>query len=753
MSTMADQLAQLLSSVRRPGDFYAAGTIELHAPRLTVDGVGPVALPLLPMQAAQLVAAAEQAPYGRGADTLIDTQVRRTWQIGADRVRIEGKHWTRTLDGIVSRVADGLGVAEPIAAELYKLLIYDQGSFFVSHRDSEKVAGMFATLVVVLPSISTGGELVVRHKGREARLDLRCEDPSEAAFAAFYADCVHEVLPVTSGCRLALVYNLLRRAKGPMPEPPSYDDEQARVASLFQAWSSSTIDDDAPAKLIYPLEHAYTAAELGFDTLKGADAAITGVLAAASAQSDCDLHLALVKIEESGAAEYCDRPRSRGRWSDADDFEAGEVFDRNVSLSEWRRPDGSRPPLGDLPIEDEELSPPDVLEAMEPDEEEFHEASGNEGVSFDRTYSRAALVLWPRERFLAVLNQAGPSVTLPFLADLTERWAAGGEDRQSLLWRQAHELSGHMISGWPKEGYYQESDEPRDAARLLMLSTQLEDTARLAAFLAHMAEHGICANGDVDAILGALGLFSVKENAAFMERLVAGTAKTSLGTCARLLCRVATATAGAGCAHLSGAAAVLLDALPGDAAPREIWQHDSRVQPSFIVDLFTALTRIDAALAERAADHVLAWPQTYELDRVLVPALRELMGQAEIKDSSGVDRLRRACVEHLRSRVVEPLEAPTDWKRASAVGCSCRYCSELSIFLAAPEQKTWTLRAAEAHRRHVQATIKSSRCDVNVRTERRGSPHSLICTKNQASYERRVEQRSNDVADLDRLEP
>jgi hypothetical protein len=45
------------------------------------------------------------------------------------------------------------------------------------------VPGMFATLVLVLPSMSTGGELVVRHKGREVRLDLRCEDPSEVAFA------------------------------------------------------------------------------------------------------------------------------------------------------------------------------------------------------------------------------------------------------------------------------------------------------------------------------------------------------------------------------------------------------------------------------------------------------------------------------------------------------------------------------------------------------------------------------------------
>ena len=136
-----------------------------------------------------------------GQTILHEPERRRTWQIGADRVRMEGKHWPRTIEAILARVAHGLGVGEPIEAALYKLLVYDEGSFFVSHRDTEKVPGMFATLVVALPSTSAGGELVVRHKGREVRLDLRCEDPSEAAFAAFYADCVHEVLPVTAGCR------------------------------------------------------------------------------------------------------------------------------------------------------------------------------------------------------------------------------------------------------------------------------------------------------------------------------------------------------------------------------------------------------------------------------------------------------------------------------------------------------------------------------------------------------------------------
>src|SRR5262249_42236006 len=152
--------------------------------------------------------------------TVVDTTVRRTWQIAAERVHLGGKHWPQTLEAILARVAAGFGLAKPATARLYKLLVYDEGSFFLSHRDTQTAPVMFATLVLALPSACTGGELLVRHGGREARLDLRCDDPSEAAFAAFYADCVHEVLPVTAGCRVVLVFNLLRSGHDAVPEAP-----------------------------------------------------------------------------------------------------------------------------------------------------------------------------------------------------------------------------------------------------------------------------------------------------------------------------------------------------------------------------------------------------------------------------------------------------------------------------------------------------------------------------------------------------
>src|SRR5258708_5033095 len=59
----------------------------------------------------------------------------------------------------------------------------------------------------------------------------------------------------------------------------------------------------APEKVVYPLEHAYSVAELDFASLKGVDAAVAALLKSAAPQAGCYLHLALVSIEESGSAE------------------------------------------------------------------------------------------------------------------------------------------------------------------------------------------------------------------------------------------------------------------------------------------------------------------------------------------------------------------------------------------------------------------------------------------------------------------
>lgn len=64
-------------------------------------------------------------------------------------------------------------------------------------------------MVVCLPSVHEGGQLVLRHHGRETVFDWSGEQGRNTIqWAAFYSDCEHEVLEVTAGHRLTLTYNL-----------------------------------------------------------------------------------------------------------------------------------------------------------------------------------------------------------------------------------------------------------------------------------------------------------------------------------------------------------------------------------------------------------------------------------------------------------------------------------------------------------------------------------------------------------------
>lgn len=745
------ELAEILDGIQRPGKFYAAGAAEIYLPSMAVEGVGPVAFPLLPFQAEQLVAVAEQAPYGKGPETLVDTAVRKTWQIGAEKIRIQGKYWQQNLGEIVDWVKDKLGVAGRVDAELYKLLVYDTGSFFISHRDTEKAAGMFATLVVVLPSLYEGGELVVRHRGEEAKLALNAAGPSEVAFAAFYADCLHEVLPVTSGCRLALIYNLSRREGGTVAEPPDYRDKQALLAAWLGEWSKEPLAEGGPLKLIYPLEHAYTEAELSFSALKGADANRAAAAVVAAGQAGCDVHLALMSVEESGYAEHSyDGWSSRRRWhdeEDEDEFEIGEVTESERFLSNWRDPEGGGPPFERFPFEDGELCVPDAFEGLEPDELHFQEATGNAGASFERTYRRAALVFWPASRRMAVLSQGGLAASLPYLGGLAGRWAESGEGSDSPLWREAHELAGHMIGNWPKNSdYYRRyDDQPAEAAGMLDALRVLRDAGHIDEFLAQVSAAGDYGLGDNASLIQAAMLLPPPRAAGLVRDIVAANAAKSPSACADLLARCAAAPWPEGPARLAPAAQALFDALPGDPRqppPARYWERPAAVEPRFVVDLMAGLGWISPALAEHALDRLLSRPATYGFDAVLVPAALALAGQF----GPAAARLREACLNHLSRRIAEPLAPPGDWTRPSAVPCSCGHCAELSRFLADPNLEAWSFKAVQQDRSHVEGSIRQAACDLDLRTEKRGSPHTLVCVKNQASYRRRVKQREEDLA-------
>ena len=107
----------------------------------------------------------EQAPFGLGEKTIIDTNVRRVWQIDPKHIKIKNPEWKDYMNKLCGHIKKDFVITKNIKCEFYKSLIYEKGSFFKPYKDSEKEDGMFATLIICLPCEHKGGELIIEHDG------------------------------------------------------------------------------------------------------------------------------------------------------------------------------------------------------------------------------------------------------------------------------------------------------------------------------------------------------------------------------------------------------------------------------------------------------------------------------------------------------------------------------------------------------------------------------------------------------------
>jgi predicted 2-oxoglutarate/Fe(II)-dependent dioxygenase YbiX len=217
-STIVERLAKAIGQATRSSKFCITGCLSVVDPGIEVEGLGTLTFPLKRTTAKELIARCQAAPYGKGTRTLIDKKVRNTFELDPKKFRVSDA-WNAAIADAMPPVAAQLGLPlEHLEARLYKLLVYEKGGYFLPHRDSEKHDRMVASMIVVLPNRFEGGRLIVRHGAAEQTLTF---DEAAAGrmpcYAAFYADCEHEVERVTSGVRLCLAYNLVLKPKRGKP--------------------------------------------------------------------------------------------------------------------------------------------------------------------------------------------------------------------------------------------------------------------------------------------------------------------------------------------------------------------------------------------------------------------------------------------------------------------------------------------------------------------------------------------------------
>jgi hypothetical protein len=132
-------LIDCISGIQVTGSFATSGSFTNYVhPGISVNGVGSIRLPLSSGDAESLIRASRQAPFGKGNQTLVDENVRKTWEIDGSKVSFSNEAWSGWLEEVVKKASEELGVSGGSGgarAELYKMLLYEKGAMFNPHKE------------------------------------------------------------------------------------------------------------------------------------------------------------------------------------------------------------------------------------------------------------------------------------------------------------------------------------------------------------------------------------------------------------------------------------------------------------------------------------------------------------------------------------------------------------------------------------------------------------------------------------------
>jgi hypothetical protein len=288
---------------------------------------------------------------------------------------------------ITNEVVANIGVQVVASAQPYKLLLYEEGAFFKAHRDTEKVSGMFGTLVVCLPSEHTGGEVHLKHNQNQRLLSTAEFSAHDLSALAWYSDVQHEIKLVLSGYRLVLTYNLVQDQAAPKQTAAGQDANHEKLKKLLEMWNR---DFDYQDHFVYPLSFKYTKDSLCQSSLKSGDAAKGRYLDKVCAAEGVYWFLG-----------HTVKERESDNWYD-DGYDG--YHDRH-SFTWTTLPNGRRIEFGLYSVKEDALLVEEEWYDKDPDSEDEGEYTGNENMPATRRYHDSVLVLMRKDAVLSKLKE------------------------------------------------------------------------------------------------------------------------------------------------------------------------------------------------------------------------------------------------------------------------------------------------------------------------------------------------------------
>ena len=169
-------------------------------------------------------------------------------------------------------------------------------------------------------------------------------------------------------------------------------------------------------------------------------------------------HLALATHWQSGSAEGGDDGYRRySRWSydeedeepdDGTGHEMGEIYDESMSLDHWSDRQGRKIPLGRMNLQRDEIVSPKPPEEWELSRDKFEGYTGNAGMTLERWYRRAAVVVWPQERHFEVLCNTGTDAAIAGLESMVTQGKRAAKSKKDARRESCLKFAKAIIKTW-----------------------------------------------------------------------------------------------------------------------------------------------------------------------------------------------------------------------------------------------------------------------------------------------------------------
>lgn len=421
MTTFKEQIISILDTVEGGASFYSFGNVAQLYPGLHIEGYGEIPFPFTEFIYKDLIKWANQAPFGKGSETITDTSIRRTQEIDANKISFKNPKWEKTLQKIVASVKKDLAIEnKTVSASLYKLLIYKEGDFFLTHKDSEKEKGMFGSLIIALPARHTGGELIINFDEQTKSICFsEAIDQYQMPYVAFYTDCEHEIKKVTTGYRLCLVYNLIQLDNKIPIKSPLFSKQVNDLTKVLKNIPSQNLYKP----LVIFLNHQYTPANFSFSFLKRNDAPQAETIFQAADKAGYYAKLGLMTCYQMGEllADFnYDYYSYRNREREVENGEMGEIYEEDLEIRHWAE-DGI-PGLGHLYVEPEDFITNNLLKEGDPIEKEEEGFTGNAGMTMEYWYHYGAVIIWSKKRHTETIKTKRVDVKLQWLSYYLNNW-------------------------------------------------------------------------------------------------------------------------------------------------------------------------------------------------------------------------------------------------------------------------------------------------------------------------------------------